>query len=115
MDLTVSFSLYTELAEFTTDVSNISLANYNYGASIDVQCVVETCISDLVLQLFRADQLIEMDTFQEGSRMVGLAKVKATEEMAGEYVCQGLSEKQNQVFHKTFFITGKKWIYWKFQ
>lgn len=56
------------------------------------------------MQLFRGDQLIEMDTVEEGKVFVG--KIRASEEMVGDYVCQGMSEKYNKVFRQNFSVTG---------
>lgn len=78
-----------------------------YGADLSVSCTVETCISDMVVQIFSGDQLVDSTTVQERTRLVAYAYLKATEDVLGTYVCQAMSEYENAVFRKTFTITGK--------
>ena len=94
------------------DIRNISLSVYEDGAEFTVQCPIETCIPDMVVQLFKGQQLIDMETVEEGNRFVGRSKVKAkaTEEVLGDYFCQGMSEKYNVVFRESFSITGGLWL-----
>lgn len=99
------YCAHTGTAQFI-DVNDVSLSDFDYGDEVEVLCSVETCISDMVMQLFREDQLIDMVTVEEGNRFVGYAKIKATAEMLGSYVCQGMSEEYNKVFQQSFSVTG---------
>lgn len=89
------------------DVHDISLSNYDYEEDLEVLCRVETCIPDMVVQLFREEQLIDMETVEEENQFVGYATIKAKEEMVGEYVCQAMSEMYNEVFRQRFSIAGR--------
>lgn len=93
------------LAAFV-DIRNISLSDYEEGAEFVVQCRIETCIPDMVVQLFKGQQLVDMETLEEGKGFVGRSKVKATSALVGDYLCQGMSEKYNEVFRQSFSITG---------
>ena len=97
---------YIELIEFA-EVGNISLANYDHGATVSISCSVESCASDLVLQLFKEDQLVPLKTRRESNTLTGSAQIKATDRVAGVYVYQAMSEKYNEVARKSFSITGK--------
>ena len=87
-------------------MKNISLSAYERGADIAISCAVETCIPDMVMQVFKEDQLIEMTTVQEGNIFKGTTQIKATEEVVGNYICQGMSEGHNKVFRKSFSISA---------
>lgn len=89
------------------NVRDISLSEYDYGEDFEVLCRVETCIPDMVVQLFREEQLVDMATVEEGNQFVGSATIKATEETVGEYICQAMSEMYNEVFQQSFSIAGR--------
>ena len=98
---------YVEPIEFL-EVGNISLANYDHGATVSISCSVASCASDLVLQLFKEDQLVPLKTRRENSTLItGSAQIKATDRVAGVYVYQAMSEKYNEFARKSFSITGK--------
>ena len=103
---TFLFFCLLELIEFDA-VENISLANYDRGATVSISCSVESCASDLVLQLFKEDQLVHLKTRRESNTLTGSTQIKATEEVAGVYVYQAMSEKFNEVVRKSFSVTGK--------
>ena len=78
-----------------------------YGAEFTVRCVVETCLSDTVVQMFTGDQLVDSITEQERTKLSAYAQLRATEGVVGTYACQAMSEYANYVTTSTFEITGK--------
>lgn len=86
---------------------NVSLSDFKYGEIFPVSISVDTCISDLILQLFQEDQLVPVTTVQDGDGYTGSAQLVAIEQSAGRYVWQARSEERNVVFKKDFSVTGR--------
>lgn len=92
---------------FISPVSNLSLSDHVYGEDISISCSVDTCVSDIVLQLFKDDQLLHMSMSSMGNRITGSAQVKVSDELVGEYACQVMSDSRNEVVRETFSVRGK--------
>lgn len=105
LSLTRSPLIHTGLAAIAP-IENITLSNYDYGEDLAISCVVDTCVSDMHVYLLKEDQLVESVTVPNGNTFVSTAHLKASEGLVGEYVCRAMTEKHNEVFTQSFFITG---------
>ena len=98
--------MYTGTAVLEDIKVDISQSNFTYGEIFPVSISVDTCIPDLVLQLFKEDQLVPVIAVQDGNGYIGSAQLMAMEQSAGQYVWQARSEERNVVFKKEFSVTG---------
>ena len=91
-------------------ISDIDLSGFRYGREMTISCIVETCIRDVTVQIFKDDQLLDsetvLETVLEGSQLVTSAQLKVSEKLAGHYACQAMSEEENMVQRKYFNATG---------
>ncbi len=89
------------------EIDDIDLSEYNYGQELSISCLVETCIKDVIIQIFKDDQLLESDTSPEGNKLVSSVQLKVSERLVGRYACQAMSEKESFAFKREYFtITG---------
>ncbi len=67
-----------------------------------VDCTVETCLTDVVIQFFKGTKLLDSTTNPAEKGWVGHLSEDQME--AGDYVCQAMSEADNvvkrQLFHR---------------
>ena len=93
------------MAELTAH--NVDLSNHVEGSSFSVNCIVDTCISDMVVQIFKDDQLLESSTVGiNGTKSVTTVGLKALQGAIGTYTCRAMTDMKNEVFRKRFSVTG---------
>ena len=89
----------------TTD---INLSCYTNGDLLTIQCIINTCLSDMVIQLFHEDQLLEpttQDVTMNG--FVLTAWLRASDLLVGQYLCQAVNQVHNKFTQQTFSIYGE--------
>ena len=97
---------YTDVTQFSP-IENIDLSEYNAGDVLPLCCEVDTCIPDIVVQLFKDDQLLVLSTVLEGSLYLACVNLKVSEDLVGQYACQAMSEETNLFDREYFSINGK--------
>ena len=87
---------------------NFNLSNLFSGASLIVQCPVESCVENVTVQLFEGNVLLREVIVSDPSKEIAQFQFAASGELAGEYRCQALSTFMGDLFSSqaSFIITG---------
>ena len=89
------------------EVINISLDRSRIGEELTINCSVETCLDDVVVQFFMDDQLLDSVTVPDRHMLMASAQLKVSTELVGrKYACQAMSEKYNEVTRAFFTVKG---------
>ena len=90
------------------NTTDINLSCYANGDLFTIQCIVDTCLSDIVIQLFHEDQLLEPTT-QDVTRngFVLTARLRASDLLVGQYLCQAVNHLHNKFSQQNFSIYGE--------
>ena len=87
-------------------IPNVDLSLFDAGEIMQLQCSVDTCLSDIVIQFFRRDELLESSISREERGWNGTLQFRVAQDLVGDYVCQAMSDEANVVLRQNFSVSG---------
>ena len=75
---------------------------------MEVQCYVDTCLSDIIIQFISGDELLKSSISIVERGWNGTLYLEVAFHLDGEYFCQVMNDNANIMLNESFVVSGKK-------